>query len=499
MPEQFLHGVQVVEVNDGPRPVRTVKSAVIGIVGTAPNAQAGASASLSVGLIASNNALTFTAVAEGDAGNNIFINLVRPLENDAALSVVLSELLITVNLATDSGGAVTSTAAEVIAAIEADANISALVGVDNTGASDGSGVVDPLVSTALAGGLDEAFPLNTPVLVAGSRTKAALLDTVGTGEGTLPQAFDDIFDQAGALVIVVRVAEGVDAATTKTNVIGVTAGTGIKALLDAESVLGYEPKILIAPGFSDDQAVATELDIVAGRLRAVVPIEGPSDDYAAAVAYAGNFGSKRLYLVDPAVKVWDTAVNAEAIKPNSARVAGLIAQVDNDLGFWNSPSNKEIKGILGTERAIPFKLGDVNSEANLLNEQNVATIIRQDGYKLWGNRTLSSDPKFAFLSVVRTDDLVADSLQRAHMWAVDKGITKTYVEDVIEGVDNYLRHLKAIGAIIGGRVWADEELNTPASLADGKVYIDYEFTPVAVAETLTFRRHLVNDYYIEVI
>ena len=37
MPEQFLHGVEVLEILDGPRPIRTVASSVIGIIGTAPD------------------------------------------------------------------------------------------------------------------------------------------------------------------------------------------------------------------------------------------------------------------------------------------------------------------------------------------------------------------------------------------------------------------------------------------------------------------------------
>ena len=54
------------------------------------------------------------------------------------------------------------------------------------------------------------------------------------------------------------------------------------------------------------------------------------------------------------------------------------------LGFWNSPSNKTINGIIGTSRQVDFQLGDKNSRANLLNEQEVATIIREDGFRLWG-------------------------------------------------------------------------------------------------------------------
>lgn len=145
MSDKFLHGVEVIEIDAGPRPIQTVRSSVIGIVGTAPLAD------------------------------------------------------------------------------------------------------------------EAAFPLNTPVLIAGSLREAAKLvareDGENKGVGTLPAALDSIFDQAGAVVVVIRVEQGENDAATLANVIGgVNAQTGnyegVKALLGAESKLGVVPRILIAPGFT---------------------------------------------------------------------------------------------------------------------------------------------------------------------------------------------------------------------------------------------------------
>ncbi len=69
--------------------------------------------------------------------------------------------------------------------------------------------------------------------------------------------------------------------------------------------------------------------------------------------------------------------------PSSPFVAGLIAKIDNEEGFWVSPSNKEISGIVGTSCPVDFTLGDSSCRANLLNENEVATIIHQKGYRLW--------------------------------------------------------------------------------------------------------------------
>ncbi|WP_375613920.1 phage tail sheath subtilisin-like domain-containing protein [Bartonella sp. AP153HLJHH] len=398
----FLHGVEVVEVDDGTRPLRAVQSAVIGIVGTAPDAD------------------------------------------------------------------------------------------------------------------DRAFPLNTPVLVAGSLSQAAKLDKTGKRQGTLPNALDLIFKQVGAIVVVVRVNEGDNENATLTNVLGGVnangAYEGVHALIGAGSIVGQTPRILIAPGFTHQRPssvnieengtgatanpVAAELIGIAERLRAIVVLDAPNTTDEAALSTAKDFDSKRAIIVDPFVKVNRDGKILE--QPASAAVAGVIAKTDFTHGFWHSPSNKVINGIVGTARPIDFSIGDRSSRANLLNEQNITTIIRENGYRLWGNRTLSSDTKFAFLSVVRTADMINDAILRGHLWAVDRNIKKTYMNDVSESVNAYLRDLKAQGAILGGRCTPDLELNTASAIEGGKVYFNVEFTPTTPAEHITFRSRIVNDYLEEI-
>jgi phage tail sheath protein FI len=183
----------------------------------------------------------------------------------------------------------------------------------------------------------------------------------------------------------------------------------------------------------------------------------------------------------------------------SAAWAGATAKSDYERGFWWSPSNLEILGFTGTARAVGFRLGDVTSPANLLNEANVTTIIKQNGNRLWGNRTTSADPKFAFISVRRTADLINDSILRAHLWAVDRNISRTYLEDVTESVNAYIKTLTNLGAVLGGKCWPDPDLNSPANISQGKVYFNFEFTPPYPAENVIFRSILVNDYITEII
>jgi Phage tail sheath protein FI len=294
------------------------------------------------------------------------------------------------------------------------------------------------------------------------------------------------------VIVCCGVAKAVDAAAQTSSIIGgVLANgkrTGLQALLDGKSRFNAQPRLIVAPKHSATQAVATAMDALAGKLRAVAIIDGPGTTDEAATTYAKSFGSKRLFMVDPGVQQWDTTANATVDQPGSAWVAGLFAWTDTEYGFWASPSNKEFVGITGTTRSVEFLDGDDTCRANLLNNANIATIIRDDGYRLWGNRTLSSDAKWAFVTRVRTMDIVMDAILYGHKWAVDRSITATYVKDVTEGLQAFMRDLKNQGAIINFEVYADPVLNTASQLEQGKVYWNIRFTDVPPAENPNFPR-----------
>ncbi|HGM4965458.1 TPA: phage tail sheath subtilisin-like domain-containing protein [Pseudomonas putida] len=322
----------------------------------------------------------------------------------------------------------------------------------------------------------------------------------------ITKACQAIYARSKAVIVATGVAKGADAAAQTSAIIGgVQANgkrTGLQALLDGKSRFNAQPRLIIAPKHSATQAVATAMDAIAAKLRAVAIIDGPNTTDEAATTYAKLFGSKRLYMVDPGVQVWDAtsgASGATVDAPASAWAAGVFAYTDSEYGFWASPSNKEFVGITGTTRAIEYLDGDETCRANLLNNANIATIIRDDGFRLWGNRTLSSDSKWAFVTRVRTLDMVMDAILYGHKWAVDRGITSTYIRDVTEGLQAFMRDLKAQGAIINFEVYADETLNTASQLEQGKVYWNIRFTDVPPAENPNFRIEVTNQWLTEVL
>lgn len=494
MSQQFFHGARVTDDPNGAQPIQTIDASVIGLLCTAPDSEDAATATLSLGKAASNNLLNFTANLAGVAGNKISVAVRNPAKAMAALDVSVSGTAIMVSLATDETGSVISTGAQVLAALVANEDAAALVAVDDDEGS-GAGVVTPAPLQYLSGGKDEAFPLNTPVLVAGDLRLAARLGKSGTG----PSALADIFDQSGATVCVVRVEPGATDQATLANLIGAVdaatgAYTGAQAFLSAESITGKRPMILIAPGFASQKALVGELVVIAEKLRAHVIADGPDTNDAAAIAYTQNFGSRRVFVVDPGVKKINT-YGEEEIRPASATVAGLIAWTDANRGFHWSPSNQEIKAITGTTRSVDYIEADPNSRANVLNSENVATIIRNSGFRLWGNRTLSADPRFVFLSVSRVDDVIALSIQRlVNLWAVDRPITRVFFKDTADEITAYLTNLANEGVIAGGRCYPDPELNTPQNIALGKVYFDYDWSPSYPAEDIEIKSRIVEIY-----
>ena len=342
-----------------------------------------------------------------------------------------------------------------------------------------------------------AFPLNTPVLITNVLTA---LGKAGT-TGTLAKTLDAIADQGAPVIVAVRVEEGVDEAATTSNVIGtVTAGgqyTGMQALLAAESIVGVRPRILACPGL-DTQAVATALATIAQKLRAFAYVAAwGSTTVADSIAYRDNFSQRELMLIHGDFLEWDTVASAEAATWATARAVGLRAKIDDEVGWHKTLSNVGVNGVVGIANPVFFDLQNPNTDAGLLNAAEVTCLIRRDGFRFWGSRTCADDPLFAFENYTRTAQVLADTIAEAHMWAVDKPMHPSLVRDIIEGINAKFREMKALGYIIDAQAWYNAEVNDEVTLKSGKLYIDYDYTPVPPLENLVFQQRITDRYLVD--
>lgn len=338
---------------------------------------------------------------------------------------------------------------------------------------------------------------NIPQLIT-SEKEAVTMFGENTGSG-MAAALGAIYAQTKAVVVAVGVSPGADGSVAE--IVGGVDGEGkrggISALLDAKSVVGVKPRILIAEG-SENSAVAAALISLAEKTRAFALIDGPDTTDTDAGAYAESFGSKRAMMIDPRVKVWNSAAGEVVLIPGSYAAAGAGARSDAENGYWSSWSNKVIGGVLGTSRAIDYEYGDESSRANILNNAKVSTVIREDGFRFWGNRTLSGDSKWSFMTRVRVSDIIMDAILAGHQWAIDRGITRTYVSDVTDGLKAFMNAERAKGAIINFDVWVDQDKTTVSEMEQGRVYWNIKFSDVPVAENPNFAVEVTNEYLTEI-
>lgn len=366
--------------------------------------------------------------------------------------------------------------------------------------NDGTRVIST-VSTAIVGMVCTAedadasvFPLDTPVLI----TDVLAASGKAGKKGTLAASLRAIAEQAKPVTVVVRVATGKDAAETTSNIIGGANAegryTGMKALLSAQAELGVKPRILGVPGL-DNQEVSTALAGICQQLRAFGYISAHGcKTVQEATKYRDNFSQRELMLIWPDFVSWNTTANQSDIAYATARALGLRAKIDTETGWHKTLSNVGVNGVTGITASVFWDLQAPGTDADLLNQACVTTLIRKDGFKFWGSRTCSDDPLFLFENYTRTAQVLADTMAEAHLWAVDRPVTPTLVRDMIDGINAKFRELKSAGLIIDGNCWYDESANTKETLKAGKLFIDYDYTPVPPLEDLTLRQRITDRY-----
>ncbi|MEO1003561.1 MAG: phage tail sheath C-terminal domain-containing protein [Cyanobacteria bacterium J06638_7] len=455
MPTNFLHGVEVIFDDTQSRPIRTLRSSVIGIVGTAPDAD-DAAFPLNQPVLLTNRQ-EFATI--GEAGT--LPPALNQIYDQAGAVVVLVRVEEGADVRKNVIGGVNpvTSAYEGLQALRAAKSAvgfapKLLVAPGFTSDRSSNGI---LTIPVAAGG--DGYTVPPVVTITDATGEGAKATAVLTADAVSSIVIDDPGEGYTAPVVTIAAPPAGTQATADTATLGPVRSRVVSQLLG-----------------------------VAEALSAVIIMDGPSTTDAAAVQMADDFGSPRIYAHDP------NHLRLGVSLPASPAIAGLINKVDHEKGFWHSPSNHEFNGVEGTSRAIDFELGDTTSRANLLNELKIATTIREQGVRLWGNQTLSSDPQYKFLSVVRTADMVAESIKQNHLWAVDRCITSTFIQQVVDGVKAYLRSLQERGAILGGDAWFDPALNTANEIKNGNVKISYHFTPCYPAERVTFIASITDAY-----
>ncbi|MFZ1538632.1 MAG: phage tail sheath subtilisin-like domain-containing protein, partial [Chromatiaceae bacterium] len=275
--------------------------------------------------------------------------------------------------------------------------------------------------------------------------------------------------------------------------------TALQSFLDTYQELGFYPKLLITPGYSTADAVATELQVLATKLRAMALIDAPIgttvQDAITGRGPAGeinfNYSGDRMILCYPHVKKYDPSTDTELLRPMSPFLAGRFGATDQAKGYWWSASNQEILGITGVEIKLTSMINDPTTETNLLNEAGIVTLFNSfgTGIRTWGNRSAAwpvlTHPR-NFINIRRTADVIHESIEYSMMQFLDAPISDALIDAITESVNMFLRTLIMRGALIDGKCFWDKAKNPYTEIALGHLTFDIQFMPPPPLERISF-------------
>lgn len=460
----FLHGVEVIEVSGGARPVSVVTSAVIALVSIAPQGD-----KQKLILVQNEQQASQFGIAHTD--NKMRVALSRIFAQGSATVMAINIFDESAHVVTVSG--------------EEHNVLGAAFKLDRL-------AVDGLVVSTV-GGSPVELVLNTDYSYNATTQTVTIINNADYPDGTtLSCEYDAVTDD-------------IDTDVSDAEVIGTVSGsdmTGMKLLAKAYSTYGFVPRIIISPYFSTRAAVAAEMLAQANALKAhaiIDAIEGAT--VAEVLAGRGsssgavdNFytSSKRAVLAYLWVKATQPYTGETALEPMSPFLAGAMAVKDNTRGFWYSVDNTELVGVLDLEQVLTFNPSDTNTETNLINGAGVTTIAAWygSGYRVWGGRSAAFPTNTEidnFVCVRRTADIIHDSLILASLQFIGLPINTALRDDIRETGNTFMRTLFQRGAIVDGEVTYDPADNPPTSIAAGQLTFRLRFVPPPPLERLTFQ------------
>jgi len=190
----------------------------------------------------------------------------------------------------------------------------------------------------------------------------------------------------------------------------------------------------------------------------------------------------------PWIQVYDPE-RGNVFVPPSGHVLGVYARTDNERGVHKAPANEIVRGALGLRYQIS------RGEQDILNPRgiNCIRLMQGGGIRIWGARTLSSDPSWRYINVRRLFIMVETSIERATQWVVFEPNDFRLWKRVTRTISAFLTLIWRQGALMGETpekaffVKCDEETNPPEVVDVGQLIVEIGLAPVKPAEFVIFR------------
>jgi phage tail sheath protein FI len=270
-------------------------------------------------------------------------------------------------------------------------------------------------------------------------------------------------------------------------------------------LVGFEDiediSIVAAPGVTDgwgdgdygDDA-ATVVQALIGhcermRYRIAVLDSGKGQDPAAVQAMRAGLDSKHAALYYPWITVLDPVTQVQIDLPPSGFIAGIYARNDIQRAVWKAPANEVITGALGFERFINKGQQEVLNPLGI----NCLRSFEGRGNRVWGARTISSDPEWKYVNLRRYFAYLERSIERGTQWAVFEPNGEQLWANVRRTISDFLLNEFANGALLGSKpesaffVRCDRSTMTQNDLDNGRLVCLIGVAALRPAEFVIFR------------
>ena len=202
-----------------------------------------------------------------------------------------------------------------------------------------------------------------------------------------------------------------------------------------------------------------------------------------------GYDSKFAALYWPWIEVMDPLTNQPMMVPPSGHVAGVWARTDGTRGVHKAPANEVVLGANG----LAFQVTHEEQGGLNTNGVNCIRAFSGRGIRIWGARTLSSDPEWRYINVRRLFNYVSESIIEGTQWAVFEPNDPRLWTRLRISSANFLTRVWRDGALFGSTpeqaffVKCDAETNPPDVIEAGQVVIEIGIAPVKPAEFVIFR------------
>jgi phage tail sheath protein FI len=275
--------------------------------------------------------------------------------------------------------------------------------------------------------------------------------------------------------------------------------TGLAALGEIDDIA-----IVAVPdggGYDDPETCAQAADRLishAERLRyRIAVVDAPVGSSMTEIrAFRGRFDSKYAALYHPWIEIFDPlerpsqgAPPKRLLLPPSGFVTGIYARSDIERGVHKAPANEVVRGLTRFEANINKGRQDVLNPEGI----NALRFFEGRGNRVWGARTMSSDPEWKYVNVRRLFIYVEHSIDKGTQWAVFEPNGPRLWANIRQTVEDFLLVLWRDGALLGDKpeqayfVRCDRTTMTQNDLDNGRMICLIGIAPVKPAEYVIFR------------